>query len=122
MLIALLASALSLAPIAAFAKSYPVHFSYASSCAFVQFQDKEATPADTYTINVRENQSVRVRNLNLNYTAHSFGVTNPKSVYALVGDGQEVYSFRPNYTGTYTLEFYEGDSDAFTPSLSVCIR
>lgn len=119
LLTAIAATLISLAPSVALALPVsPLKFTPGSECAAVYSKDH----GRLYSINVRKGQTIAVTTDNMEVM--QLLVKNPNGVFSdmpQVSEGK-AFVWQANFSGSYTLYFYAGDSDFHTPeALVVCV-
>ena len=114
-LLVLVSTAIALSPIASFA-AIPIKFAPGSFCGVVT--SAKGSTKRIYSVNVRKGQRITIKT---NDPAATLVLTNPKNVTSEL-NGERNFSFTANYSGNYTLRFYEGDSESYTPDLTVCVK
>ncbi len=68
-----------------------------------------------YSVNVRKGQHITIKT---NDPVASLQLVNPNNITSDL-NGEQNFSFTARYSGNYTLRFYAGDSDFYTPDLIV---
>lgn len=113
LLTALLSTAIALSPLASFAAT-PIKFAPGSYCGVVA--SPKGSTRKLYSVNVRKGQYITIRT---NDEVASLLLINPKNITSAL-NGEQNFSFTARHSGNYTLMFYAGDSDYYTPDLVVC--